>query len=930
MSMLDSISSIKDENTKKADCIRNRSNFSVVQSFHMVDKKDYDPEMLNKYIEHDASPKLKLLMKKIQKLDEQDMKKSGKLFKHLIFTDVNNSAYGAKIIASTLVANNMNMIIHPQGKGFAIYPNEKLLETKDNNFAVLLSKSFYERPMNIKIRKNILDLFNRRPDNVYGELVRFIILDQGFKEGIDLFDVKYVHLFEPSIVKADEKQAIGRATRFCGQKGLDFHPKYGWPLYVFKYDVEIPETHHSRYSDTKKLFDLYLKYSNIDMRKVVFASELEKASIDGAVDADLTRTIHTFSIEKPDEILKDTPMNSPMKMSGGQQSRSPRKIMNKQDMKKHIQRYFMRSRYPRVTLQNGCMSGGASIVEFTPTQDFVRKYFQPESAYKGLLLYHSVGTGKTCTAIATATTSFDLQDYTILWVTRHTLKSDIWKNMFNQVCNIQIQKDLQDGIELPKVIRGNLKHVSKNWLEPISYKQFSNMLLKKNKTYNEMVSRNGSADPLRKTLLIIDEAHKLYSENVAKSEKPNTDILEKMIQKSYDVSGKDSVRVLMMTATPFTEDGMEMIKLLNLLKEKEHLPTEFPTFAEEFLDDNGYFTKKGLKTFQDKISGYISYLNRSQDARNFALPVIQNVYSKMSIENKKTIDVEEKIKNIKLEIKDLKASIKTDDTNIDMKNELETKMAELNEYKKQLPKNLYDTSIEETKEELKEFKEKAKMKTNTLKENKRNAKDCVKNVKGKYKGMEESAKNDKKTRTSECQKLDVKSRKVCKQNVMDDFNTYYQSLQIKKGDELKECNDFMDIEGDDDDVKKSIVEVKSKIEEIKEKKRGAKKATKETNNKSKELRYKIQDLNTEMKQISNKLQMIKSIKDKVERDRQLKEFKKSKDNEKIKEVKKEIKELRVKIRKNNLIVKSEKLTDGRLKLNKISQEYALNKYCNIR
>ena len=92
------------------------------------------------------------------------------------------------------------------------------------------------------------------------------------------------------------------------------------------------------------------------------------------------------------------------------------------------------------------------------------------------------------------------------------------------------------------------------------------MLLKKNKIYDEIVKRNGAKDPLRKTLVIIDEAHKLYSPTVVGSEKPRTDILEEMIQNSYKTSGKDSVRVLLMTATPYTEDGMEMVKLLNILR----------------------------------------------------------------------------------------------------------------------------------------------------------------------------------------------------------------------------------------------------------------------------------------------------------------------------------------------------------------------------
>jgi superfamily II DNA or RNA helicase len=66
-------------------------------------------------------------------------------------------------------------------------------------------------------------------------------MDNGYKEGIDLFDIKYIHIFEPSLNNSDLKQVIGRGTRTCGQKGLKFIPGIGWPLYVYIYDLIIQE-----------------------------------------------------------------------------------------------------------------------------------------------------------------------------------------------------------------------------------------------------------------------------------------------------------------------------------------------------------------------------------------------------------------------------------------------------------------------------------------------------------------------------------------------------------------------------------------------------------------------------------------------------------------------------------------------------------------
>lgn len=871
-------------NEKTADCIRNRSNFTIPKTFHMIDKKDFNPDMLNVYINNNASPKLKLLLEQIRLLDEKDMKETGKLHKHLIFTDVNRSTYGAKIVASALTANGLHLAYHPQGTGFSMTDNKKLLKTKHANYAVLLSKSFFDRPVNAKIRKVILDKFNSRPDNTYGELMRFIVLDQGFKEGIDLFDVKYVHLLEPLAVNADEKQAIGRATRFCGQKGLTFHPRFGWPLFVFKYDVTISNELQDIWTDfdnTKTLFELYIKNSNLDMRKIIFANQLENATIDSAVDRDLNKPVHLFSIDSPEDIVLRGGGGGISKVSGVHKSIAPKKKMNLVNMHEYIKENFSKFKYPPLKLENKCTggaTGGAvngNIVTFTPTQDFVRHYFQPSSAYKGILLHHSVGTGKTCTAIATATTSFDLENYTILWVTRHTLKTDIWKNMFGQVCNIDIQDKIRKGLVLPNKIVSKSKYMSANWIDPISYKQFSNMLLKKNKIYDEMVKRNGKDDPLRKTLLIIDEAHKLYSPTVAKSEKPNTDILEKMIQGSYDKSGADSVRVMLMTATPFTEDGMEMIKLLNLLREDDKFETDFQLFSRDYLDE-GYFTKLGLRDFKNKVSGYISYLNRSQDARNFAHPVIRNIYADMSYEK------------------------------VDMKGDLELKMTK-NEM----------ANIKYVKKELKELKDKEK--------------ECIKLANAAYKVHAKDIMTQRKEGEAKCKKEPKEKKAACSKKVLEEYNAMLAKINNGKEIDLNKCDvkntsnyKRLNVDLEDYDAKRLIIkENKAKLKPLKE-------GLKVLNSKKKDIQGKVKTLRERIrpKEIAYKLTLKgikKNYKDRKEKAAAVKEFDK-KSAGLLAELK-DLKDLRADASKMNTNAQVFKYTNGIKKLKKVSQVYAIQKYC---
>ena len=63
-----------------------------------------------------------------------------------------------------------------------------------DNFGVLSSTALYGKPFSQKLKKNLLKTYNTRPDNVYGKNIRIIIFDSGFKEGIDLYDVKYVFI----------------------------------------------------------------------------------------------------------------------------------------------------------------------------------------------------------------------------------------------------------------------------------------------------------------------------------------------------------------------------------------------------------------------------------------------------------------------------------------------------------------------------------------------------------------------------------------------------------------------------------------------------------------------------------------------------------------------------------------------------------------
>lgn len=765
---------------KNALCIRKSSNFSFQDKKHKLDKSNFDLNSFKKSLPT-ISPKVIELLKNIKELDASDMKNHNKKFKHIIYTDIKESSAGAKMIAASMLSEGYKNVYE---KDLKLKDDKILLKTKDKNFALLCSVQLYDKPFSMKLKKNIIAKYNSRPENINGSLIRFIVLDQGYKEGIDLFDVKYLHIFEPLITRSDEKQVIGRGTRFCGQKGLKFQENIGWPLSVFKYNSYI--------ENNKKEFthDLFMNNSGLDLTKILFSVELEKITKYGAVDYELNKNIHQINdrfsnTNNEDGIYTNYRINSEKKLKLGNKILNPLDIISKgggikgkrkkglninltktiKNKNKFLQiRKIIREKYSdfkweKIIVKNGCEEktekkiennkkaksiGGAKsepilnkikklskkiksepimkfknnkkkiksepkpkknkppslppkderLIDLTPTQKFVSKYFTHESPYNGLLLWHSVGTGKTCSAISIASRGFEEHNYTILWVTRHTLKTDIWKNMFQQVCSSIIRRKIIQGENIPKNIKKNyLQYLTNNWVMPISYKQFSNMLQGRNEYYKIMKKKNGETDILRKTLVIIDEAHKLYSVDTIPSERPNIQVINEKIKKSYKISGSNSVKLLLMTATPYTTDPMHLIKLINLMKdENDQMPEDYKTFTETYLDENGIFTNEGAKEYLDNIAGYISYLNREKDVRNFAYPIFYNIDVKVSEQDKK-------IKTLKNDLaieQENVEKIKNELDNADKKNKKPIKEKIVNHNKK----------VKEMKKRLKELTEK--------------------------------------------------------------------------------------------------------------------------------------------------------------------------------------------------------------------------------
>lgn len=273
--------------------------------------------------------------------------------------------------------------------------------------------------------------------------------------------------------------------------------------------------------------------------------------------------------------------------------------------------------------------------------------------------------------------------------------------MFEKICNMRIRDMIASGKKMPTSKSEQMALLGKNWLQPISYKQFTNLIKGKNKFYQQMVARNGKEDPFRKTLIIIDEIHKVYSNTLGVLERPNPEVLQTMVQKSYDVSKNNSLKLLLMSATPITEDPTSSIKILNLLLEGEdRFSEDFDKFKETYCQDNGLFSDEGSLKFINKVSGLISYIDRSNDKSQFAYPVMNDII--INIET--SVSDNDRLNGINAAIKELEEKILNKDVEVEVPQEVQEEPKAKKRGKKAKPKLYTPQQIKEFKAELKELK----------------------------------------------------------------------------------------------------------------------------------------------------------------------------------------------------------------------------------
>ena len=233
--------------------------------------------------------------------------------------------------------------------------------------------------------------------------------------------------------------------------------------------------------------------------------------------------------------------------------------------------------------------------EFQIPQKFLAEFINPKTPYRGILVYHRIGAGKTCTAINIAEKFKKVRK--IIVVLPAALKGNFRSELRspcagNNYITDQERKLLKQyhpsSQEYKAIISKSDARIDKYYII-YSYNKFIELI-----KFDRLKLIN--------TLLIIDEIHNMISE---------TGIYYELLYHAIK-SAPEDMRLVIMSATPIFDKPVEIALTMNLLlPEDKQLPIG-QEFINTFIDiketsKGPRYKVKNMDLFKDYIRGYVSY-----------------------------------------------------------------------------------------------------------------------------------------------------------------------------------------------------------------------------------------------------------------------------------------------------------------------------------
>ena len=274
--------------------------------------------------------------------------------------------------------------------------------------------------------------------------------------------------------------------------------------------------------------------------------------------------------------------------------------------------------------------------ELAPHQLFVRNFLSVMTPYNSMLLYHGLGTGKTCSAISVAE---EMRDYMhqvgavkkMLVVASVNVQDNFRKQLFDfnklkfdriarrfviRGCTgTKLLKEVGANAELTDLTEQNVERVRASIVQRITrlinanyefmgYIELANLVRRLTGSTKQDTIR-AIKHEFNHRLLIVDEIHNVRSDEEASESKKGTSVSEELYKL---VRYADNLRLLLLSGTPMYNDPREIVWLLNLMNVNDRRATI--TVGDVFDRDGNLLQingrNVGAELLRIKSTGYVS------------------------------------------------------------------------------------------------------------------------------------------------------------------------------------------------------------------------------------------------------------------------------------------------------------------------------------
>ena len=266
--------------------------------------------------------------------------------------------------------------------------------------------------------------------------------------------------------------------------------------------------------------------------------------------------------------------------------------------------------------------------QLAPHQIFIRNFLSIMTPYNSLLLYHGLGTGKTCSAIGVAEEMrLYMQQMNIRKKILIIASPNVQDNFKLQLFNESKLKKMENGSWNISSCVGQSLYKEINILNNDSIEK-EEILVKVNTLINKyyefmgytklasLINSKKKKGVLKETfegrLLIIDEAHNIRPSD--QKQKKVSSSLNMLVEEVHNM------RILLLSATPMFDNYREIIHVINILLKNEKKPI---LIENDIFDKNGNFKidengeEIGKIKFVQKTIGLISFV---QGENPFSFP----------------------------------------------------------------------------------------------------------------------------------------------------------------------------------------------------------------------------------------------------------------------------------------------------------------------